>query len=176
MGTWSIGRSGRQVLGKIAGMKSMRRSHIIVVANRAGCHGGERLSARLRRMAIGRVTTVTRAEEAQRLCRAVDVDACLVMIGDTVPDAVPAALAHAPGRSFGIPTLIVAPVVTPYLRKVARCGDYAAVLPANIAPRMLYRRIGALLQGRHRRRRPASPHLMVTAPAEMADFAKPTVH
>ncbi len=127
-------------------------------------------------MAIGGVTTVTRIEEARQLCRAGVIDACLVVIGDAVPDAVPEALANAPGQPFGIPTLIVAPVVTPYLRKAARLGGYQSVLSAKIAPRMLYRRIGAMLQGRHPRRQSPSGRMVMTAPARLANFSKPTVH
>ncbi len=132
--------------------------------------------ARLGRMATGGVTTVTRIEEARHLCRAGGVDACLVVMGDAVPDAVPEALAEAPGQPFGIPTLIVAPAVTPHLRKSARLCGYRAVLPARIAPRMLYRRIKAVLQGRRRRRPPASGRMVMTAPAKLANSAKPTVH
>jgi hypothetical protein len=98
------------------------------------------------------------------------------MIGDAVPDAAPQALAEAPGQPFGIPTVIVAPAVTPYLRKTARLSGYVAVLPAKIASRMLYRRIGAVLQGRRRRRAPASGRMVMTAPVKTANFTKPTVH
>jgi hypothetical protein len=155
----------------------MRRSHIIVVVDDPYSYGGDRLAARLRRMAIGQVTTVSRIEEAGHLCRAGGVDACLVVTGDAAPDAVPETLEDAPGRPFGPPTLIVAPVVTPYLRKTARLRGYAAVLPAKIAPRMLYRRISAVLQGRHHRRRPlASGRMVNRAPVKLANFAKPTVH
>jgi hypothetical protein len=127
-------------------------------------------------MAVGRVTAVTRIEEARHLCRAGGVDACLVVIGDAVPDIAPKALADAPGQPFGIATLIMAPVVTSHLRKMARRRGYRAVLPVRIAPRMLYRRIGALLQGRRRRRPPAPGRMVVTTPANPANLSKPTVH
>ncbi len=173
---WAIGRGGASVLGKVVGIVSMRRSHIIVVVADPYSYGGERLVARLRRMAIAQVTTVSRIEEARHLCGAGGVDVCLVVIGDTAPDAVPETLEDAPGRPFGTPTLIVAAVVAPYLRKTARLRGYAAVLPAKIAPRMLYRRISAVLQGRHRRRPLASGRMVMRAPAKLANFAKPTMH
>jgi hypothetical protein len=154
----------------------MRHSQIIVVVDRADSHVGERLAARLRRMAVGHVTSAADIAEARHLCRAGGVDACLVVIGDAVPDAAPQALAEAPGQPFGVPTLIVAPVVTPYLRKAARLCGYRAVLPSKIAPRMLYRHISAVLQGRRRRRTPASGRMVMTAPVKTANFAKPTVH
>jgi hypothetical protein len=157
------------MLSWIAAMKSLRRSHVIVV-------DGQVLATRLRRMAIGRVTMTAGIEEARCLCRAAGVDACLVVIGDAAPDAAPQALADAPGRPFGIPAVIVAPAVTPYLRKAARLSGYAAVLPAKIVARMLYRRIGAVLQGRRRQRASASGRLVMTAPVKTTNFAKPTVH
>jgi hypothetical protein len=150
-------------------MKSLRRSHVIVV-------DGQILAARLRRMAIGRVTMAAGIEEARRLCCASHVDACLVVIGDAVPDAASQVLVEAPGQLFGIPTVIVAPAVTPYLRKAARLSGYAGVLPAKIAPRMLYRRIGAVLQGRRRRRASVSGRMVMAAPVKTTNFAKPTVH
>jgi hypothetical protein len=160
----------------------MRHSHLIVLdavrnSHRGhNSHDGERLVARLRRMAIGRVTVVTHIEEARHLCGAGGVDACLLVMGDTVPDAISEALMEAPGLPFGVTTLIVASVVTPYVRNTARLRGYRAVLPARIAPRMLYRRISAVLQGRRRRRPPASGRMMMMAPAKLANLAKPTVH
>jgi hypothetical protein len=157
-------------------MKALKYSHIAVVHDDLSEHGGARIAARLQRMAIGRVTTVARIEEAKRLCRAGGLDVCLVVLGGTVPDAVPEALSDAPGQSVGVPTLIVAPVVTPHLRKTARLCGYVAVLPGRIAPRMLYRRIGAVLQGRRPHRSPVSGRLVMTAPARLANLSKPTVH
>src|SRR5689334_11200767 len=152
-------------------MKSMRRSHIVVVHHEPFSNGCERLAARLRRMATGQVTIIAGIEEAGRLCRAGGVDACLVVIGDVGPDLTPPAIADAPGQPFGTPTLIVAPVVTPYLRTTARQRGYGTVLPAKIAPRMLYRRICAVLQGRSRRRAPASGRKTMTVPITSANFA-----
>ena len=160
----------------------MRQSHLVVAhGDPDGCrggnvHAGARLVALLQRMAIGRITAVIRIEAAWRLCSAGGVDACLVVIGDAVPDSVPTVLAEAPGRAFGIPTLMVTPVITPHLRKTARLRGYQAVLPAKIAPRMLYRRVGAVLQGRRRRRPAASGRMVMAAPAKPANVAKPTVH
>ncbi len=157
-------------------MKSIRRSHIVVVHDEPSNNGGEQLAARLRRMPTGQVTIIAGIEEAGRLCRAGGIDACLVVIGEVGPDLMPPALRDAPDGLFGTPTLIVAPVVTPYLRKTARLRGYGTVLPAKIAPRMLYRRLGAVLQGRGRRRAPASGREVITAPSTLANFAKPTVH
>lgn len=128
-------------------MKLLRRSHIILVVP-ADSHDGQFLAARLRRMMIGQVTAVAGLDEVRRVCRAGGVDACLVVIGDAVPDAIAEPHGVAPGHSCGIPTLVFAPVVTPHLRRTARRCGYLAALPARIPPRMLYRRISAAVQGR----------------------------
>mgnify|MGYP003693987177 CR=1 FL=1 len=41
---------------------------------------------------------------------------------------------------------MIAPIVTPHLRRAARRGGYLAAISATIPPRMLYRRLGAALQ------------------------------
>jgi hypothetical protein len=160
----------------------MRNSHLLVFHDdpdgRHGrkSHAGARLVVRLRRMAVGRITAVSRIEEVKHLCSAGGIDACLVVIGDAVPDSIPTVLAEAPGQAFGIPTLIVAPAVTPHLRKTARLCGYRAVLSAKIAPRMLYRRVGAVLQGRRRPRPQVSGRMVMTAPTKAVNLGKPTVH
>jgi hypothetical protein len=158
-------------------MKSLRRSHIVVVGG-ADSPGGQFLAARLRRMMIKQVTTVADFDEARRVCRAGGVDACLVVLGDAVPDAIAEAQGVAPAHSCGIPTLVIAPVVTPHLRRTARRCGYLAALPARIPPRMLYRRISAALQG-HRSGpgpRRASGHMPPAGSSKSAAFSKPTVH
>ncbi|HZL30556.1 MAG TPA: hypothetical protein VFC54_05775 [Pseudolabrys sp.] len=82
--------------------------------------------------------------------------------------------ADAPGRGSGVPSLMVVPAVTSFVRKAARRDGYMAALPANIVPRMLYRRIGAALQrGRGAPVvRPGSPR---RPPAGLLS-EKPTLH
>ena len=130
-------------------MKSIRRAHVVVVTN---CEYGLLLAARLRRMDVARVTEVPQLEEARRCCQSGEVDACIVALDDRVPDTIPIAESDAPGRGSGVPSLMVVPAATPYLRKAARRCGYLAVVSGEIPPRMLYRRIGAVLQ----RRRAAS--------------------
>ena len=131
-------------------MNSIRRANIVVVAD---SDQGMHLAARLRRMQVSRVTSVTDIDAARRMCRAGDTDACLVALNDVVLDAAPVAENDAPGRDSGVPSLMLADVVTPYLRRLARRSGYYAAVPAAIAPRLLYRRIGAALQRRRAARR-----------------------
>ena len=157
-------------------MKSIRCAHIVVVA---GSDHGLVLAARLRRMEVAQVTAVAGLEEARRLCRSGDADACLVAIDDMVPDAIPVMEGDAPGRVCGVPALMVVPAVTAYLRRTARRHGYLAAVPATIPPRMLYRRIGAALQRRRaaRRRWRGLPAGMALSGWPRPDAsAKPTLH
>jgi hypothetical protein len=158
-------------------MKSIQRAHIVVVG---GSDQSLLLAAQLRRMQVARITPVTGLDEARRLCRAGGPDVCLVAFDDWVVDAAPAGETEAPGRDSGVPSLMLAGVVTPYMRRVARNSGYYAALPAAIAPRMLYRRIGAALQRRratrnHRPRVRGATHAGITG-RFAAEFGKPTVH
>jgi hypothetical protein len=158
-------------------MKSIRRANIVVVAD---SYQGLVLAARLRRMEVARVTTVAGLDEARRLCRAGDTDACLVSFNDLVLDAAPAVENDAPGRDSGVPSPMLADVVTPHLRRVARRCGYCAAVPCAIAPRLLYRRIGGALQRRRaarrsRRRIPNSVGVLPIGLPPMA-FGKPTLH
>ena len=156
-------------------MKSIKLSRIVVVAD--SDHGRD-LVAHLRRMEVAKVIAVTGLGEAWRLCQSGGADACLVTVDGALPDG-PAAKSDAPGRSCGIPALIIAPVVTPHLRRTARRCGYLAAVSATIPPRMLYRRIGAALQ--HRRAAGGRPQrlpgrMAFVGPANPAAFGKPTLH
>jgi hypothetical protein len=157
-------------------MKSIKSSRIVVVAD---SDQGRVLAARLRRMEVAEVTAVAGLEEARRLCRSGSTDVCLVAVGSPVPDCLPAPEGEAPGRACGIPALMVAPVVTPHMRRTARRCGYVAVISATMPPRMLYRRLGAALQRRGAARR-SSRHLALGAQfvhlENSAIFDKPTLH
>ena len=156
-------------------VKSIRCAHIVVVSD---SDQGPMLVARLRRMEVAQVTSVGTIEQARLVCKAGDADACIVACEDTVPDGVPQAAADAPGRGCGVPSLMLVLSVTPYLRAQARRRGYLAAVPAAIAPRMLYRRIGGALQRRRAARR--APRISVGVPilssARPGSFAKPTLH
>jgi hypothetical protein len=157
-------------------MKSIKRSRIVVVAD---SDQGHVLAARLRRMDVAEVTAVARIEEARRLCRSGSADVFLVAVGDLVPDCVPVPEAEAPGRGCGIPALMVVPVVTPYVRRMARRCGYLAAVAATMPPRMLYRRLGAALQHRRTTRRGSRPAALGAPPLRPENsvlFDKPTLH
>jgi|SRR5689334_15659210 len=157
-------------------MKSIRVSRIVVVGD---SDHGHVLAARLRRMEVATVTAVSDLEEARKLCQSGCADACLVAIEGAIPDSLPITEGDAPGRFCGVPALMVAPVITPHLRRTARQCGYLAALSTTIPPRMLYRRIGAALQKRRparmNSRQAAWPTLPISVP-EAAVFGKPTLH
>lgn len=157
-------------------MKSMRGLRVVVVSD---SEHGHMLAARLRRMEVAQVTSVADLEEARLVCQSGKADACLVAVDAPVPDAVPAKESDAPGRWCGVPAFLIAPVVTPHLRQAARRGGYLAAISATIPPRMLYRRLGAALQGRHTvRREPRwlARRLPMAGRLHSAVFGKPTLH
>jgi hypothetical protein len=85
----------------------------------------------------------------------------------------------APGLCCGVPALMIAPVVTPQLRRAARRRGYLAAISATIPPRMLYRRLGAALQGRRAARREPrwlAKGMPVAGHSNPAVFGKPTLH
>jgi hypothetical protein len=158
-------------------MKSIQRAHIVVVAD---SDEALILATRLLEMDVAKVTSVAGFAEARGLCRGGSADACIVAFDDDVPDAMPMTGNDAPGRSSGVPTLMIVPAVTAFFRKAARRQGYLAAVPASIAPRMLYRRIGAALQWRRaasrRRRMPGGIAVPVAALLRQAAIGKPTLH
>ncbi len=157
-------------------MKSIQRAHVVVVA-----HSDEALvlAARLLGMEVAKVTSVAGSDEARGMCQEGGVDACVVAFDESLLDAAPVAEKDAPGRHCGVPSLLIVPAITPYSRKMARRGGYMTAVPAAIAPRMLYRRIGAALQLRRAAgRRQRMPEGIIVAAATLARAAsgKPTLH
>jgi hypothetical protein len=157
-------------------MKSIERAHIVVVA---GGERGEALAAQLIRMGVRQVSTVDDVEEARRLCAQGDASLCLVAYTGAVLDAAQRATPLAPGRDSGTPSLMLIDAVTPYSRRIARLAGYRTAVPVKIEPRMLYRRIGAALQGRRARFRPPQtlPFGMGRQmPLELGEFRGPARH
>jgi hypothetical protein len=163
-------------------MKSVERARIVVVADEVR---GFRLAARLRRMDLSRVATVARLEEARCICRTGCADACLVVRNNAEIENFPLMETEedAPGNTSGVPSLMLADVVTPHLRKAARRAGYLATVPAGIPARLLYRRIGGALQnarGRaaRDRKRLVHPALLISIGIlkPPAEFGKPTFH
>jgi hypothetical protein len=132
------------ILGRSA-MISFSLARVVVVA---GDHIGGSLVHALTRMGLPGVRLVATLEEARQLCAIDSVDACLAVLPPHVPDEAPrwTVETDAPGRKAGVPSLLLVEAVTPYLTKTARSSGYVAAIPANVAPRLLYRWIGALLQ------------------------------
>lgn len=157
-------------------MGVLQRGRVVVVtANDAGTL----LAERLRVAALMQITEVVSVGAARDLCAQRRADACLVIYEDEQPDERSTALPAAPGSEFGVPSLVLAGVVTPYLCKAARRAGYFAVVCASVAPRLLYRRIGGALQRRRCSR--AATHTILTGHFGRLDpqfihSGKPTLH
>ena len=85
----------------------------------------------------------------------------------------------APGLCCSVPALMIAPVVTHQLRRAARRRGYFTAISATIPPRMLYRRVGAALQGSHAARREPrwlASGIPIADRSNSAAFGKPTLH
>src|SRR5262245_706493 len=126
-------------------MMSFSVTRVVVVA---GDDDGEFLVHALTRMGLAEVQVVATLDEATGLCATNSVDACLAVLPRAVPDERPSwtVEAKAPGREAGVPSLLLANVVTPYVAKAARSAGYVSVIPSDIPSRLLYRWISALLQ------------------------------
>src|SRR5258705_1366060 len=105
------------------------------------------LADRLARMGIADVCCVSEMAAAQARCDAGGIDACLIVLPRFVPDDKPGwdAGTDAPGKGR-IPSLLIAEVATPYVRRAAADAGYHGVIPSAVSSRMLYRCIRALLQ------------------------------
>ena len=144
-------------------MISFSNARVVVVA---GGEAGSPLVHTLTRMGLAGVSLVASPDQARKLCTAKGADACLVLLPRPVPDEVPQWTAEtgAPGREAGIPSLLLAQVVTPYVSKSARRAGYVASVPADVSARLLYRWMGALLQKQRRARESQSEDARPTVP------------
>ncbi len=126
-------------------MPSARRARILLVA---GSAHGRVLLDRLGRMELAEITVVDELAEARRLCAAGAADVCILVAQETRPDEVLplSADAAAPGRDCGVPSVLLAHVVTPYVKRAARKSGYIRAVPAAATPQFLYRSIRAALQ------------------------------
>jgi len=132
-------------------MISFSIARVVIVS---GEQTGRCLVDALTRMGVAGVRLVSSSDVAQQLCAAGSADACLVVLPRPVPDELPqwTAETEAPGCGAGVPSLLLADMVTPHVTKSARSAGYLAAISAHLPQRLLYRWIGALLQKRQQTR------------------------
>jgi hypothetical protein len=130
-------------------MDSFSSARVIVVA---GLDSGRELVQSLSRMGLSGVRVVASPQEAQSLCESNRADGCLVMLPRAIPDEIQrwSEESDAPGRAAGVPSLLIADVLTPHVLRSARNSGYFATIRTGIPPQMLYRSLRALLQRRRR--------------------------
>jgi hypothetical protein len=126
-------------------MKSIHTARILLLAD------GDKarfLADMLARMNLTQVGIVADLQEAQRLCEAGEVEICLVAdakLSWAISHDVSVAI-RAPGLAQGTPSLLLTDAITPGIRTLAHECGYVEAVPISVAPRVLYRMIGGLLQ------------------------------
>lgn len=141
-------------------MKVLPTARILIID--ADAERRQTTRAGLTAFGVGAVTEATSIEEAQGLPRQFDVVVVQAASADQVPD-------H-PFKDTGdaIPAVVVTEGAPHVLARVAsRCG-YDAAVGMPLLPRLLYRRIGSVLQRTRRAQRPGS------LPAESAARSEAT--
>ncbi|MEP9353949.1 hypothetical protein ABLE93_10165 [Xanthobacter sp. KR7-65] len=102
-------------------------------------------------LGVGSVREVASVDEVNDLASQGTADVLVVQVDD--PEDAPAN----PFRfGAGIPAVLVAEVPAQQLVRIAGRTGYDAALGAPVAPRLLYRRIGSVLQRARRLGRPAT--------------------
>lgn len=128
-------------------MKVLPTARILLID--ADADRRETARAGLTALGVGSVTEASSVEEARGLPRQFDVIVVQATAADLVPD-------H-PFKDTGdaIPAVVVTDGAPHILARVAsRCG-YDAAVGMPLLPRLLYRRIGSVLQRTRRAQRPA---------------------
>lgn len=125
-------------------MAAKRKARLVLV--------GEEQHAKIIMAMIGRtplhLITVACRERARHLCANGQVDACIVVVRRFQVDdrkRLPIEF-EAPGLQYGIPCLLLVDAFSTETKQDSRRAGYAAAASLHIAPRLLYRRICAMLQ------------------------------
>jgi hypothetical protein len=166
-------------------VNTIQHARILLVAEPAH---GRFLLDKLHCLKLLKVKRVDDVEEARRLCEAGAADACLMVVRNFAADDLwlSQVEASAPGRDCGVPSLLLADVVTPDVMDAARRAGYVSAVPMTSTGRVLYRSIAAVLQ-KSRRTGAASPPRQhakrsspvwsgVFEPHGLASGLKPTLH
>lgn len=113
------------------------------------------------------------AGEALALAESAPVDLCIVHAQATAGDAraARAALPDNPFDAARTPAILIAPDPRRETVRVAAALGYRVVLPSPAVPRVVYRRIGSILQ-KVRRANRAGPPELASAAARAAEFQR----
>jgi hypothetical protein len=163
----------------------IQRARILLIAEPTY---GDSLLEKLRHLKLFKVTRVDDVEEARRQCEVGAADACLIVVRNFLADDLRGSLVEsaAPGRASGVPSLLLADVVTPHVMDAARRSGYVSAVPITSTGRLLYRSIGAVLQQARRTRAAGGARKHAKGPAPiwtgvrdqlgLASGLKPTLH
>lgn len=125
----------------------LRGARIVVVAEEVA---GRLLVDRFHRIDIAHVKVVGSTDEAVAICTAGGADACVVTIRNFLVEAPQSRTDET--RPPAVPSVLLADVVTPAVRRNARRSGYSAAASMTLPPRLLYRLIGGAMQKARQRR------------------------
>lgn len=143
----------------MAGMKQIHTARVVVL--RLDGADAERAAASLRSIGLSEVVGVTSLAELSVHIADGKVDVIVLADRDLPPDLACGAAGQvrppAAAMEAGIPCLLMLSQLTRSAASAALSAGFAAVIAADAAPRMVYRRVGALMQQVRRlgRARPA---------------------
>lgn len=137
----------------ISAMKLILSAHVLVV----GCGRTQHeVGEALRALGITRVTNVGNRNGGDDAHGAGGVDV-VVVVGDAPAEPVQAGLQRhippAPGRATRVPCILLIPDPTRNDVRLANAAGFDAVVALPLVPRVLYRRIGSLMQRARRQER-----------------------
>lgn len=141
-------------------MKVLPTARILLVDSQTERRQATRLA--LTAFGVGAIVEAAGLDEARSPASAGAIDVLVVQVDD--PEQVP----ENPFRDGGVPAILVVEVPAAMLARAAGRAGYDAALGAPFQPRLLYRRIGSVLQ---RARRAARPSLSAAAAPAMANLA-----
>lgn len=140
-------------------MKVLPTARILIVDSQT--ERRETLRHALTAFGVGAVQDVASLEELANAPTPVQADVLVVQVDD--PEQAP----ENPYREAGAPAILIAEVPAPLLVRAAARGGYDAALGAPLTPRLLYRRIGSVMQRARRAiRSSTAPATGEQAPSE----------
>lgn len=131
----------------MAGVKQIRAARVVVLR----LDGVDSTTAAERLQGLGMVHAVGLTSTTELSVHIENGKVDVVVIAATphlAADAVQSALLPPPASAVtaGIPCLLLVETVSRTLKRAALASGYAAVMGADSAPRLIYRRVGALMQ------------------------------
>jgi DNA-binding NtrC family response regulator len=142
-------------------MRIFSSARVAVVDSDAGRRAA--LCAAMTEFGLLQLIPVADLEEAKQHAARAPLDLCVVHAADTAANGVP--FPQYPFEPSRTPAILIAPLKPGETIRMALVHGYRVVLPAPAMPRIVYRRIGSVLQKVRRANRVKGPELALQTPA-----------